>query len=100
LCLEDDAVVGELLDDGQQARVEEAHLEQDQERQRAVDPVRQRVEDRECEVQAENQLDDRLDDVRLPVALADPLVRVVLDAVWRARELGLFTASPRTRRGR
>src|SRR5580765_1824014 len=47
LCLEDDAVVGELLDDGQQARVEEAHLKKDQEGQRAVDAVRQRVEDRE-----------------------------------------------------
>src|SRR6476661_3053134 len=37
-------VTGELLEDRQQARVEEADLEEHQERQRAVDLVDQRVE--------------------------------------------------------
>src|SRR5262245_60501460 len=55
-----DIVTAELLDDREQPSVEEADLEQHQERQRAVDAVRQRVEDRDREVEAEPQFDQRL----------------------------------------
>src|SRR5262245_38163825 len=44
LRLQHHRLVGVLLDDGQQPRVEEADLEEDEERQRAVDLVGQRVE--------------------------------------------------------
>ena len=71
-----------------EAGVEEADLEQHQKRHRPVDLVRQRVEHRRGEIEAERQLDQRLHGHRLAVLLADPLVRVAFDAVLRrAREL-------------
>src|SRR5215218_3388609 len=76
-------VAAELLDDRQQARVEETDLEQHQERQRAVDAVGQRVEHRDGEVEAEHALDQRLRQLDLVVLLALPVVRVALDAVLR-----------------
>src|SRR3954467_5602006 len=76
-------VAAELLDDREEARVEEADLEEHQERQRAVDAVGQRVEHREGEVEAESALDQRLGEVDLVVLLALPVVRVALDAVLR-----------------
>src|SRR5438874_12180610 len=60
LGIEDHRIVGVLLDDRQQARVKEADLEQDEERQRAVDLVGERVEDGEREVEPERELDERL----------------------------------------
>ena len=75
LRLQHDAVAGELLNDGEKAGVEEADLEEHQERQRAVDAVGQRVEDRGGEVEPEAQLDERLDGDRLPIPLASPTRR-------------------------
>src|SRR4029450_8491498 len=63
-------VAAELLDDRQQARVEEADLEEHEERQRPVDPVGQRVEDRRLEVEAEAALDQRLRQLDLMVLFA------------------------------
>src|SRR5687767_9927953 len=71
----------ELLDDRQQPRVEEADLEQDEERHRAVDPVGERVEHRGREVETERDFDHRLHDEALAVLLADPFVGVDFDAV-------------------
>src|SRR5690349_17589231 len=81
-------VAAELLHDRQEAGVEEADLEQHQERQRAVDAVGEGVEHRHREVEAEAQLDQRLRQLDLVVLLALPVVRLALDAVLRrAREL-------------
>src|SRR6185436_15787315 len=80
-----------LLDDREQACVEESDLEEHEERQRAVDAVCERVEHGRGEVETERELDHRLDDEALPVFLADPLVGLRFDAVLRrARELGLL----------
>src|SRR5215203_2770831 len=80
-----------LLQQRQHAGVEEADLEQHQERHGAVDAVGERVEHGGGEVQAQRQLDDRLDADRLVILLADPFVAVAFDAVLgRAGELGLF----------
>src|SRR5712691_6500030 len=49
-----------LLNDGEQSGIEEADLEEDEERQRAVDLVRERVEHGRCEVEPEAKLDERL----------------------------------------
>src|SRR5260221_5678437 len=87
----DDLGSGVLLRDRQQAGVEEADLEEDEERQSAVDPVGERVEHRGREVETERQLDERLHGDRLTVFLADPLVPVALDVIFRrARKLALF----------
>src|SRR5262245_49259689 len=67
----DRIVAGVLLDDRQQPRVEEADLEEHEERHGAEDAVGERVEHRGREVEAERQLDDRLHDEVLPVLLAD-----------------------------
>src|SRR5262249_30461826 len=84
-------VARELLEDREQARVEEPDLEEHQERQRAVDLVDERVEHRRAEIDAERQLDERLHADLLLVLLAGPLVAVALDAVLRrARELALL----------
>src|SRR4029453_3641841 len=63
-------VAAELLDDREEARVEEADLEQHEERQRAVDPVGQRVEHGDGEVETEAELDERLRQLDLVVLLA------------------------------
>src|SRR5688500_544579 len=73
-------VAAELLHDRKQARVEEADLEQHEERQRAVDAVGQRVEHRDGEVEAERALDQRLGELDLVILLALPVVRIALDA--------------------
>src|SRR5215831_15771698 len=85
------AVARELLQDREQARVEEADLEEHQERQRAVDLVDQRVVDGGGEVEAERQLDHRLHAHLLLVLLAGPLAAPALDAVLgRPRELAFL----------
>src|SRR5215510_13721421 len=65
-------VAAELLDDREQAGVEEADLEEHEERQRAVDAVGQRVEHRDREVEPEAQLDQRLRQLDLVILLALP----------------------------
>src|SRR5205823_10848019 len=91
LRLQHDRVARVLLDDRKQPGVEEADLEQYEERQRAVDLIRERVEHRPREVEAERELDERLNRDRLTVLLAHPLVGVGLDAVLRrARELAFL----------
>src|SRR4029453_6815749 len=65
LCAEDHWIAGVLLNDGHQARVEKSDLKQHEERQRAVDLIRQRVENGRREVQAQCQFDERLDRHRL-----------------------------------
>src|SRR5688572_1954501 len=69
--LEHHRLTGVLLDDRQQPGVEEANLEQHEERQRAVDAVAERIEHRGREVQAQRQLDHRLHGEVLTVSLAD-----------------------------
>src|SRR5688500_18839802 len=89
-------VAAELLHDREQTGVEEADLEQHQERQRAVDAVGQRVEDGDREVEAEAALDQRLRQLDLVVLLALPVVRVALDAVLRGPgELAAFLVHQR-----
>src|SRR5258706_10297318 len=68
-----DAVARELLDDGEQAGVEEAHLKEHEKRQRAVDAVGQRVEHRRGEIEPKSQFDERLHRNLLAVLLAHPL---------------------------
>src|SRR5688572_6278735 len=67
--LQGDALGGVLLNDREQPHVEEADLEQDQERQRAVDAVGERVEDRGGEVEPQTELDHRLHDEALTILL-------------------------------
>ena len=74
LRVEDDRIGGVLLDDRDEAGIEESNLEQDQKGHRAVDLIRERVEHRRREIQAESQLDERLNGDRLAVLLADPFV--------------------------
>src|SRR6188768_1008742 len=74
-------VAAELLEDREEARVEEADLEEHQERQRTVNLVGQRVEDRRREVEAERDLDDRLNSDRQVILLAGPFIAAALDAV-------------------
>ena len=88
-----------LLHDRQEAGVEEADLEQHQKRHRPVDAVRQRVEHRGREIQAEGQLDERLHGDRLAIVLSNPLVRVAFDAVFRrarANSLCLLNSASKT----
>src|SRR5207244_1510848 len=59
LCLEHHAVAVELLDDRKKAGVEEAHLEQDEEWERAVNAVDQRIVYGGREIEAETQFDER-----------------------------------------
>src|SRR5437870_58395 len=87
----DVGLAGVLLHERDETRVEEADLEEHEERQRAVNLVRERVENRRREVQAERELDERLDGDRRVVLLADPLIARGFDAVFRrALEVGLL----------
>src|SRR5215472_5376071 len=82
---------GVLLNDRDQACVKEPDLEEHQKRQRAVDLVRERVENRGGEVQTERELYERLDRYRLVVLLSDPLVGGSFDPVLRCpREFRLL----------
>src|SRR6187549_1547411 len=91
LRIQHDAVAGELLHDRKEAGVEEADLEEHEERQCSIDAVGKRVEDRGCEVEPETRLDERLHRDRLPIPFGRPLVAVALDPVLRRPgELGLL----------
>src|ERR1051325_6409335 len=79
--LGDVGLAGVLLHERHETGVEEADLEEHQERQRAVDLIGERVEHRRREVQPEPELDERLDRDRLVILLADPLVGRAFDAV-------------------
>src|SRR5262245_45771719 len=72
--LGDLGLAGVLLHDRHETGVEESDLEEHQERQRAVDLVRERIEHRGREVQAQRELDQRLNGDGLVILLADPLV--------------------------
>src|SRR5438128_807845 len=72
-----------LLEDREESGVEEPELKQHEERQRAVDVVLERVEDREREVEAERHLHKRLDRHRLMIFLVLPAIFAVLDAILR-----------------
>src|ERR1043166_4489754 len=86
---------GVLLHDRDEAGIEESDLEEHEERQRAVDLIRERVEDRRREIQAERELDERLDRHRLGITLPDPIIGGALDLVLRRpRELGLLDTEP------
>ena len=63
-----------LLHDRHEPRVEEAELEEHQERHGAVDVVRERVDHRAREVEPERQLDERLHGHRLVILLVLPVV--------------------------
>src|SRR5262245_60753162 len=76
-------VAGVLLNDRDETGVEESDLEEHQERERAVDLVGERIENRGGEIQAERELDERLNRDRLVVLLADPFVGGTLDLVLR-----------------
>src|SRR5437762_1952505 len=87
----DVGLAGVLLHERDETGVEEADLEEHEERQRTVNLVRERVEHRRREVQAERELDERLNRDRGVVLLADPFVARALDAVLRrALEVGLL----------
>src|SRR5262245_65895063 len=58
---EDHWIAGVLLNDGHQTGIENSDLKQHEERQRAVDLIRQRVENRRREIKAQCQFDERLD---------------------------------------
>src|SRR4051812_14329588 len=86
-----DAFTRVLLNDGEKTGVKKTDLKQHQERQGAVDAIRERVKDRRGEVQPKRELDQRLDDEALAIFLADPLVGIGFDAVLRcSRELTLL----------
>src|ERR1700674_2727514 len=69
LGLEHDPILGVLLDDRDEPRIEEPDLEQHEEWHRPVNLVGERVEDRRGEVESQRQLDERLYGHRLPVSL-------------------------------
>ena len=75
----DHAFARVLLEQREHAGVEEAHLEQHQERNGPVDPVGERVEQRGGEIQTKRELDQRLNGNRLPIFLANPIVATTLD---------------------